>query len=36
MIHYVVELTLWMAALYLAGCVLGALARRAFGDRRRS
>ena len=28
MIHYYVELGLWMAGLFLAGCPLGALARR--------
>ena len=27
MIHYYVELALWMAALFLAGCPIGALAR---------
>lgn len=35
MIHYYLELTLWMAGLFLLGCPLGALARR-FVDRRRS
>lgn len=34
MIHYYLELSLWMAALFLAGCPLGVLARRAFLGRR--
>lgn len=33
MIHYYVELILWMSAMFLAGCPLGVLARRAFGGR---
>lgn len=35
MIHYYLELSLWMAAMFLAGCPLGVLARRAFLGRRR-
>lgn len=35
MIHYYIELSLWMAALFLAGCPLGVLARRAFFSRQR-
>ena len=34
MIHYYVELTLWMVFFYFAGCPLGVLARR-LRDRRR-
>ena len=30
MIHYWLELALWIAGLYLLGCPLGALARRLF------
>lgn len=36
MIHYYVELALWMAALFLIGCPLGALARRLLDARRQS
>lgn len=35
MIHYYIELSLWMAVLFLAGCPLGVLARRAFRRPRR-
>lgn len=34
MIHYYIELGLWMALMFLAGCPLGALAR-AVARRRR-
>jgi len=32
-IHYYAELALWIAAFFLAGCPLGALARRIAGKR---
>lgn len=33
-LHYYAELALWMVGFYLAGCPLGALARRLFKARR--
>jgi NADH-quinone oxidoreductase subunit E len=33
--HYILELALWMLAIFLLGCVIGALARKLFGSEAR-
>lgn len=31
MLHYVIELAVWTLAIFLVGCLAGAVARQAFG-----